>query len=632
MTSRTVQSAKGAIAFGRHGRLHAASDDAESRGIVAPTRGRLVAVAAVAVVAALGAGTVTAQSDVLAAPAANGVFRGVAIASWIAAGLVTWKLRPRDRLGLLLIVAGFVFLGTTLLARSEPALFTLGRVVWASVAVLLVYILLAFPHGSLELGAPRTVFRVMLWGTVLLWTPLVIGARDLPIGAVLTRCDGSCPQNPFRVADLGVSTANSLARAAALLTSAVALAAAVLIVKRLPTIDGLVQRTLVPAFACLLTWALGVGVSNTLRSTVGDEPVALAIGWIGVGAALCFPLAMLLGQVRGRLFAGAAARRALGELVRREQGREVRDVLADALGDPSLELYFWTPELHAYVDPQGLPAALGDVGERSVTEVGWGGERVAAIVHKRTLDESPGATEAAAAGAMLALENAGLAAELRASNEALRASRRRIFAAGAAERRRIERDLHDGAQNRLVALRIELGLAADRAAALAADDLQRTLVGLGEEAQEALDGVRTIAHGIYPPLLVSRGLREALAAEADRSAIPVRLVGDEVARSTPDVEAAVYFCCLEAIQNACKHAGPGATITVRVGRAGERLAFAIEDDGVGFDPPARGSSVPLMHVRDRISAVGGELEVRPAPVHGTVVEGAVPWPKRAAEP
>jgi signal transduction histidine kinase len=629
MTSRTAQSAQGAIALGQHGGSHAASDGVASRGMVAPTPGRLLAVAAAAVLAALGAGAVTAQSDVLAAPVANGVYRGIAIVSWIGAGLVTWSLRPRSRLGVLFILAGFVYAVTALLALSDPTLFTLGRLAWAFVAVLLVYVMLAFPRGSVEPGAPRAVFRVMLWGTVLLWTPLVIGAHELPIGAILTRCDGSCPQNPFRVADLGVS-ADSLARAAALLTSAVALAAGVLILRRLPTADGLVRRTFLPAFACLLTWALGVGVSNTLRATAGEGRVALAIGWIGVVAALCFPFAMLLGQVRGRLFAGATVRRALAALARRDQGREVRDVLADALGDPSLELYFWTPELHAYVDPQGAPATLAEVGERSVTEVGTGGERVAAIVHKRTLDESPGVAEAAAAGAMLALENAGLAANLRASNEALKASRQRIFAAAAAERRRIERDLHDGAQNRLVALRIELGLAAERAADLADDDLQRTLVVLGEEAQEALDGVRTIAHGIYPPLLVSRGLRDALAAEADRSAIPVRVVGDEVPRSTPDVEATVYFCCLEAIQNACKHAGPGATITVRVGPAGERLAFAVEDDGVGFDPQARGSSAGLMHLRDRISAVGGEVEVRSAPGRGTLVEGVAPWPERAA--
>jgi signal transduction histidine kinase len=232
------------------------------------------------------------------------------------------------------------------------------------------------------------------------------------------------------------------------------------------------------------------------------------------------------------------------------------------------------------------------------------------------------ATQPVDVSLLLALENAALAKELSAS-------RARIFAAGAAERRRIERDLHDGAQNRLVALRVKLSLAADRAAEAGADDLHRTLLALGQEAQEALDGVRTIAHGIYPPLLAMRGLGDALAAEADRAPLPVRIAGG-VPRSTPEAEAAVYYCCLEAIQNAAKHAGPGASVTVCLRPDGDRIDFAIEDDGAGFDPRAVCAANGLTHVRDRIEAVGGEVMVRAVPGGGTTVSGAAPWLPRDA--
>lgn len=220
----------------------------------------------------------------------------------------------------------------------------------------------------------------------------------------------------------------------------------------------------------------------------------------------------------------------------------------------------------------------------------------------------------------MATPNGALAKELSAS-------RARIFAAGAAERRRIERDLHDGAQNRLVALRVKLDLAADLAAEAGADVLHRTLLELGEEAQEALDGVRAIAHGIYPPVLAMRGLGDALAAEADRAPLPVRIAGG-VRRSTPEAEAAVYFCCLEAIQNAAKYAGPNARVTVRLQTDGERIVFAIEDDGAGFDPRAVGAATGLTNVRDRVEAVGGAVEVRSAPGDGTSVCGTAPWPPR----
>jgi signal transduction histidine kinase len=203
-----------------------------------------------------------------------------------------------------------------------------------------------------------------------------------------------------------------------------------------------------------------------------------------------------------------------------------------------------------------------------------------------------------------------------------------VSLAAAAERRRIERDLHDGAQSLLVSVRIKLGLAADRAAELDAPDLHRLLLELGDEAQAALEGVRTIAHGAYPPLLATRGVAAALAAEGDRAALPVRVLGT-MPRSTPEQEAVVYFCCLEALQNAAKHAGRGAGATIRLACGDGALAFEVRDDGGGFDAArARRRAGGLAHMRERVDAAGGELTIRSQRGHGTRIRGRVPWPAR----
>ncbi len=202
--------------------------------------------------------------------------------------------------------------------------------------------------------------------------------------------------------------------------------------------------------------------------------------------------------------------------------------------------------------------------------------------------------------------------------------------AEAAARRGIERDLHDGAQNVLVAMRLKLGLAADCAAELGASELHRMLLELGDEAQLALDGVRSIARGGGPPLLAVRGVADALRAEGDRAAIAVRVAGG-APRSTPAVEAAVYYACLEALQNAAQHAGREAQVTIRLSCSREQLRFAVVDDGRGFDAAetTRGGG-GLAHMRERVTAAGGELVVASQPGRGTVVRGRAPWPSSPA--
>ena len=214
-------------------------------------------------------------------------------------------------------------------------------------------------------------------------------------------------------------------------------------------------------------------------------------------------------------------------------------------------------------------------------------------------------------------------AQLRKQAQDLRASRARIVAAADAERRRIERDLHDGAQQYLVAIAVKAGLAqqlADREPSRS----RALLEELARDTQSALDELRNLAHGIYPPLLSSDGLGVALATACRRAPLPTELDAVNLRRYAPDLEAAVYFCCLEALQNAAKYAGSGATARVALWEEAGGLLFEVGDDGAGFDVSLSKSGAGLTNMSDRLGAVGGRLSIESEPGVGTRVRGAIP--------
>jgi signal transduction histidine kinase len=228
----------------------------------------------------------------------------------------------------------------------------------------------------------------------------------------------------------------------------------------------------------------------------------------------------------------------------------------------------------------------------------------------------------------LVLKNVRLSADLRARLEDLRASRQRLVSAQDAERRRLERNLHDGAQQHLVALKVKLGLAEmlltrDPAKAAA------TLEQLKGDADEALETLRDLARGIYPPLLADKGLAVALEAQARKAALPARVDAEGLGRYAQDIEATVYFCVLEALQNSQKYA-KASDVVVRLHEADERLTFEVQDDGVGFDASTVRMGAGLSNMNDRVDALGGTVEVISRPGAGTCVRGALPASDRVA--
>jgi signal transduction histidine kinase len=212
---------------------------------------------------------------------------------------------------------------------------------------------------------------------------------------------------------------------------------------------------------------------------------------------------------------------------------------------------------------------------------------------------------------------------LRKQAAELQASRGRLVAAADEERRRIERNLHDGAQQHLVALAVKARLVeqlSDRD-----PDRARSLMNqLQDDVKSAIEELRALAHGIYPPLLSSSGLGEAMTAAARRAPLPTEVTADGVGRYAPEIEAAVYFCCLEALQNAAKHGGPGVSARVQIREEAGALLFEVCDDGTGFESGGHGDGAGLTNMRDRLGAVGGTLRVDSGAGRGTRIEGVVP--------
>jgi len=296
-------------------------------------------------------------------------------------------------------------------------------------------------------------------------------------------------------------------------------------------------------------------------------------------------------------------------------GGPVREMLAESLGDRTVSVAYWLPDRERFVDEQGHPVELPEPGSgRAWTAVDRDGRRVAAIIHDASLDTTPELVEAAATGSSLALENERLRAEAQARVEELRASRQRILEAGDAARRRIERDLHDGAQQQLVALALELRVLKARLKDPAIDDLSERLAS-------ALSELRELARGIHPAILTDRGLAPAIASLADRSTVPVETRVEIEERLPAPIEAAAYFLVAEALTNVARYA-EATSARVEVYRDDDDLVVLVADDGVGgVDPDAGGG---LRGLEDRVATVGGTLEIDSPVGGGTRVCARIP--------
>jgi signal transduction histidine kinase len=338
-------------------------------------------------------------------------------------------------------------------------------------------------------------------------------------------------------------------------------------------------------------------------------------------ALAAIPLGYLAGMLRRRVDRGGVA-----DLVVRlhdaPRTESIEVALARTLHDPTLRVGYWTPESGRYVDLDGRTVSLALAGEpdRLSTRIDRAGEPLAILVHDRALAEEPELIEATCAAAALALENARLTADLRARIRQLADSRLALLRAAEAERRRLERDLHDGVQQRLLSIPMALGLAesvlpADpgRAGPLIAEAKSATLAILGE--------LRALTQGLHPPVLTERGLAGAVRELTALSPVPLRLRVDVPAGLPPEVETTAYYVVAEALANITKHAA-AARAELRIGVSGGRLVVEVRDDGRGGADPAGGSG--LRGLVARTAACGGSLQLESQPGDGTRVRAVLP--------
>jgi signal transduction histidine kinase len=571
------------------------------------TARRTLAIAAAALLCGVGDVLLVLGSDHLPDPGVWAVFGPVVGWSFVGAGLHAWHRRPESRFGLLMVLVGFAWFLGPVYASDSPLVFAVGVVIGAVWGPIFGHLLLSFPTGRLPTRARRRVVAASYVLIPLAPVPalLVSDADD-----VITDCRGGCPRNVLLIArDEGLRDA-ALALGSAL-TLGLCLVAVGMLIRQWRAAAAPERRSLVPLFA-------SGGVTLALVAAYATSQVD-ALLWMAFAAFAVTPFAFLAGLARADLSGSRGVRMLMADLADAPERADLREALARALRDPALELAFWMPELSRYVDAGGSPAELpcADDARRTVTEIDRHGERVAAIVHDRAQDADT--VRAAGAATALMLENQRLDAELRARLVELGASRARLVEAADGERRRIERDLHDGAQSRLVALALNLRLA--RMSVTDGSDTAALLDGSIHELGQSLKELRDLARGIHPAVLSDRGLEPAVRALAARAPVPVDIVGHAAGRLPAAVETAAYFVVSEALTNVSKYA-QAEHATVRVERVGGQLLVEVTDDGVGGATPSHGSG--LRGLSDRVAALSGTLEVSSPPGRGTRLRAQLP--------
>jgi signal transduction histidine kinase len=531
--------------------------------------------------------------------------------SFIGSGLLSWRARPENRLGPVMVVTGFAWFASIMQEGNNAVLFTIGSAVQVLYLAGFLYVILSFPSGRLPTALDRLLV-IAAFGLVtvgqLAWL-LFANSRMV----ICERCSAN-----LLTAFPNDALARSLEQFQRLAGLAVTMAALALVAVRLVRASRPQRRAMTPVLLAGM-----VGLAAFAASVTADALGAASSNFFGRVSGYAFavlPVAVLVAFLQRQLARGAVA----GLVVRLgEPGASVglADALARALGDPSLSLGYWLPAESRYVDIDGKPVALPDPGAgRSHTVVEHDGQPVAVLIHDPALEHNAELVDSVCAAAGLTLENERLQAELRAKLAELQESRARLVEATEAERRRIERDLHDGTQQRLVSIAMSLGLLESK---LPADPGQaRPIVREARAAlAAALDELRELTAGIHPTILAERGLPVALEELCDRAVLPAHL---EVVldRRLPDqVESAAYFVVSEALTNAAKHShASGVRITAV--RAGDQLMIEVADDGIGGAVAGRGTG--LRGLADRVEALGGRLTVSSPPGRGTRLNAEFP--------
>ena len=536
--------------------------------------------------------------------------------SFLVAGLVGWVRRPRNRLGMLMVAAGFALLARQFRYSHDDLAFTFFFLVGELGYVLFAHVTFAYPYGRVT----DRVERAFLWAAYVVAIAFPLAILLFYGGQERLRFLDGFPRESWLLVSESARAVDVLQDAFGIVAYAVlGTIFVVLVLRKFLDASPRARRLYLPLLIAAVAGALWAVLNGILTLATSPPEIIYDLFWWQIASLVALPLAMLWGLLRARL-----ARVHVGELVVHLEETPVdglRDELALALEDPTLELGLWIPGRGIYVQPNGMQLSVPDDGpDRAVTLIEHDGERLAVLVHDPTLREEPKLVEAVAAAARLALVNARLHAEVRSQLETVKQSRARIVSAADEERRRIERDLHDGAQQRLVALALELRSAQRQLGGDGDPEIHELLASTADELQVAVEELRALAQGIHPGTLTQGGLRSALEALAARMPLPVT-VDATAERLAPDVEATAYFVACEALANVVKHAH-ASRADVRASRSNGLLVVEVSDDGIGGAAAQNGSG--LRGLADRVEAHGGRLSVESRSGAGTRVRGEIP--------
>jgi signal transduction histidine kinase len=578
---------------------------------VTSLRRALVAIALAGLVSGVASVALIADSDHNPEPGptiAIGLLLGW---SFIGTGLFAWWRRPASRFGPMMAGVGFLSLLGSATSANQPVVFTVGILTCNLFFVLFAHMVLAYPHNHLQRPWHR---RLIAAGYVL----AVVGPLPhLLWGFDPQMCQG-CPESPLFISeneDLRVA----LNAAVSVIGATFTLAVVGILLRRRRDATPPQRRAMAPVL-----WS-GVTLLILLAGALGSDAFGVprvtdVLGWLSLIVFASVPWVFLIGLVRTRVAGAGAVSELLLRLGEEPGTGSLRCRLSQALGDDSLQLAFWLEDKGRWVDADGHTVELPESGARAWTAVELEGRVVGAIVHDVTLTQEPELLRSVAAAAGLAVENERLQAQLRARVEELRASRDRIVEAGMSERRRLERNLHDGAQQRLVALSLTMRLAQSKVRT-DPEKAEAMLAGAREELTLALGELRELARGIHPAVLSDRGLGAALEALAGRAPLPVELGVVPEDRLPEPIEAAAYFVVAEALTNVVKYAH-ASQATVSVERRNGHAIVEVADDGIGGADPDRGSG--LRGLADRVSALDGSMRLDSPAGAGTTLRAEIP--------
>ena len=520
----------------------------------------------------------------------------VAGGAFAIAGLIAWSLRPANRVGLFMMgVGGALLLVLVEIAVGSPdsQFGSLVRIVFGWLdglwIVLLIHLLVAFPEGRLGSTTSRTLVGSLyfFFFISLFTTPFLVSSAVYPVFLFL---------------------------------------AVVLILRRWWLGGRARRRSLTPVLWSLAPIALAINPSAFYHFWADFGAPPPQAGFLLSGAAPLLLIALPAGFLVGLLRSGLDMTSVGSLVVKLSSGplpEQLQPALAEALHDPSLQVVYWVPTLNSFADIEGTQVALPSPEDsRAATVIGDEAEPVAALVYDASLLLEPELVETAAAAVRMALENARLQVQLRAQLEEVRQSRTRLVEAAQEERQRVERDLHDGAQQQLVTLLLSLQLTRAEATHNADPATAAMLDSNIAALKEALSELRELARGIYPSILTEAGLLPAVRSLAERSPIPVEVNdGEGGHRLPPQIEATLYFVAAEAITNAVKHSH-AKRICLAVAWTPRSVAMDVTDDGDGGAEVSAGSG--LRGLSDRVAAVGGRFQVRSDRGHGTTIHSEVP--------